>query len=89
MSFVGSFKGLMKNSGSLPWLKIAFQNFEKIQIEKEFPTEVRAFRFAILKLLRDHVEEMESFEDFHNFLESCSSKRALFSKHWVVHFMDL
>ena len=87
MSFAGSFKGLTKNSSSLPWLKIPFQNVEKMQTEKEFPTEVRAFRFAMLKLLRDHVKEMESFEDFHNFLESCSSKRVLFSKHWVVHFM--
>ena len=46
---------------------------------------VRALRFAMLELLRNHVEEMESFEDFDNFLESCSSKSVL-SKHWVVNF---
>ena len=30
---------------------------------------VRALRFAMFELLRNHVEEMESFEDFDNFPE--------------------
>ena len=53
---------------------------------KKSPMNVRVLRFAILELLRNHVEEMDSFKDFDNFLESCSSKSVL-SKHWVVNFI--
>ena len=31
---------------------------------KKFPMNVRALRFAMLELLRNHVEEMESFDGF-------------------------
>ena len=47
---------------------------------------VRALRFAMFELLRNHVEEMESFEDFDNFRESCLLK-CVVSNHWVVNFI--
>ena len=72
MSFLGSIGVLMKNSGLLPWLKSAFVGIEKMLTEKKIPMDIRALRFAMLELLRNHVEEMESFEILDNFLESCS-----------------
>ena len=62
MSFVGSIGVLMKNSALLPWIKSGFGGTEKMLTGKKFPMITRAFRFAMLKLLRNHVEEIESFE---------------------------
>ena len=42
----------------------------------------------MLELLRNHVEEMESLEDFDKFPELCSSKNVL-SNHWVVKFVNV
>ena len=53
---------------------------------KTFPMKVKTLRFAMIDLLRKHAEEMKCFEDFDNFLESCSSKSVL-SKHLIVNFM--
>ena len=86
MSFVGSIGVLMKISGLLPWLKSAFGDVEKMLTGKKFPMNVRALRSAMLELVRNHVEEMESFDDFNIFLESCSSKNVV-SKQWVVNFI--
>ena len=54
--------------------------------KERFPMNVRALRFAMFELLRNHVEEMESFEDFDNFPESCLLK-CVVSNHWVVNFI--
>ena len=37
--------------------------------KEKIPVNVRALRFAMFELLRNHVEERESFEDFDNFPE--------------------
>lgn len=54
--------------------------------KEKIPVNVRALRFAMFELLRNHVEEMESFEDFDNFPESCLLK-CVVSNHWVVNFI--
>ena len=82
MSFVGCIGVLMKNSSLLSWLKSAFGGVEKMLTEKTFLMNVRALGFAMLKLLRDYVGEMKSFQDLAHFFVACSSKSML-SKHWV------
>ena len=86
MSFVGTIGVLMKNSGLLPWLKSAFGGVEKMITGKKVPMNVRELRFGMLELLRNHVKEMEIFEDFDIFLESCSFKSVL-SKQCIVNFI--
>ena len=66
----------MKNSGLLPWLKSTFEGIAKMLTGEKFLINVRAFRFAMLELIRNHVEELESFEDFDNipgimFIQKC------------------
>ena len=55
-----------------PWLKRVIGGVKKMLIGKKFSMKVRALRFAML--------EMESFEDFDNFLESCSFIQKCFLK---------
>ena len=55
---------LMKNIGLLPWLRSAFRVVEKMLIGKKFPMNLRTLGFAMLELLRNHVEEMENFGRF-------------------------
>lgn len=69
MSFVESIGVLMKNSGLLPLPKTCFEGVEKMLTGGKFPTNITALRFAMLELLRNHVE-MESFEGFERFSQS-------------------
>ena len=80
MSFVGCIGVLMKNRSLLSWLESAFGVAEKMLTGKTFPMNVRALRFEMLELLRDHVGKMKSFQDLACFLDACSLKSML-SKH--------
>ena len=64
--------GINEKQSLLPWLKNTFEGVEKILTGKKNPYgHKRALKFATLRLLRNHVEEMGSFENLDNFLESC------------------
>ena len=51
-SFLGAVGTLMKNSGFLPWLKIAFGGAEKMLIGKKILMNVRALCFAMSKVIK-------------------------------------
>ena len=52
MSFVGSVRKLMKNSGLDMLMKMAFAGADKILIGMIFPMNVRALRVAVIELLQ-------------------------------------
>ena len=94
MSFIGSIGILMQNSGLLPWLKSAFGGVEKMLLGKKFPMNVRALRYAMLEIMRGHVEHLDSFVSFNEFLESFfkeekenEEEENKLAKHWVVNFI--
>ena len=63
MSFVGWIGVLMKNSDLVPWLECAFVGVPKMLTGKNFPMNVCALRFIVLKLLRGFVDNVTSFSN--------------------------
>ena len=73
MSFAGSAGKLMQNSG--------LENLMMLQ-GKKFPMNIRALRFVVVELLRDHMGSMNKYDDLEKFMDDVSSKSCL-AEHWV------
>ena len=82
MSSVGSVGVLMENSGLQMMMKSAFAGTEKMLTGKKFPTNVRALRFVVVKLLHGFIDDTVCCEDLDQFLKEVASKSVL-AKHWV------
>ena len=63
MSFIDSIGALMVGSDMKEILSSAFADSEKPLMGKEFPMNLRVFRFIVAEFLRGHVEEMGSSDE--------------------------
>ena len=71
---------LIENNGFVNWLEYAFAGVLKILTGKNFPINVRALRFTVLELLKGFADNVTSFEDYQEKLESISQENIL-AKH--------
>ena len=77
MSFVGSIGVLMESSVLVPWLVCAFAGILKMLTGRKFPMNVRALRFTVLELLKCFVDNVTSFGELQEKLESKSQENIL------------
>ena len=77
MSFIGCVGVLMSNSGLTNLLKRAFSGVEKMLIVKKFPMNLRALRLVVIELFRGYLDEIHSYEELLDFLDSLSSQSIL------------
>ena len=82
MSFVGCIGVLMENGGLVLWLERAFTNVSKMLTGKKFPKNVRALGVLVLELLRGFVDNVTSFDELQEKLDSISQENIL-AEHWV------
>ena len=82
MSFVGCIGVLMENSGLVPWLKCAFTSVSKMLTGKTFQRNVRALGVLVLELLGGFVDDVTSFDELQEKLDSISQENIL-AEHWV------
>ena len=77
MSFFGCIGVLMENGGLVPWLERAFTNVSKMLTGKKFPKNVRALGVLVLELLRGFVDNVTSFDELQEKLDSISQENIL------------
>ena len=86
MSFIGSIGALMAGSGLKEILSSAFAGLDKMLLGKKFLMNLRAFRFAVIELLRGHVEEMGSYDEMECwFSQLC--KTSVLAELWIKNFV--
>ena len=81
-SFIGARGTLMKGSGLSQWLSCAFAGVEKMLIGKKFPMNMRALRFAVIELLRGHVNSLDRYDDRDSLLGDLAD-RSVLAEHWI------
>ena len=82
MSFAGSVGKLMQNSGLEKLMVSSFAGVDKMLQGKKFPMNIRALRFVVVELLRDHMGSTNKHDDLDKFMDDVSSKSCL-AEHWV------
>ena len=82
MSFIGCVGVLMENSGLVPLLQSAFASVPKMMTGKKFPMNMRALRFAVIELLKGHIDDVHCYEDLEKILKDKAAK-SLVAEHWI------
>ena len=72
----------MEKSGLVPWLECAFAGVPEVLTGKTFPINVCALRFIVLELLRGFVDDVASFKELQEKLDSISQENIL-AEHWL------
>ena len=67
----------MKGSGLSQWLSCAFAGVEKMLIEKKFPMNMRALRFAIIELQWGHGNSLDRYDDLDSLLGDLADRSVL------------
>ena len=76
----------MESSDLVPLLQSAFASVPKMMTGKKFPMNMTALRFAVIELLKGHIDDVHCYEDLENILKDKAAK-SLVAEHWISNLM--